>query len=101
MRERRREQDIYYENARNTWRRGSERKQTIDEVTRGRSSSDVLKSALKEIAEMDSKFNPAWMPQFLKLYFNPVPLKRLCIFQFVLMLANFVEESIALPKECR
>jgi hypothetical protein len=79
----------------------SERKTTIDEVTRGRSSSDVLKSALQEIAEMDSKFNPAWMPQFLKLYFNPVPLKRMCIFQFLLLLASFIDESITLREECR
>jgi hypothetical protein len=136
MRERKREEDIYYENARNAWRRASERraserktridegtqrsgsgisdsgsgsgsgirgrrKSSIDEVTRGRASSDVLKSALKEIAEMDSKFNPAWMPQLLKLYFNPVPLKRMCIFQFLMMLAVFVDESITLRKECR
>jgi hypothetical protein len=119
MRERRREKDVYSENARNAWRRGSERKKrmddgtqrsdsgirwktsSIDEVTRGKASSDVLKSALKEIAEMDSKFNPAWMPQFLELYFNPVPLNRLCIFQFLVMLAVLVDESITLRKECR
>jgi hypothetical protein len=50
---------------------------------------------------MDSEFNPAWMPQFLKLYFNPVPLKRLCFFQSFLILAVFADESITLRKECR
>ena len=101
MRARRREKDLYFENASDTARRGSEGKKRIDEVTRGRSASDVLKSALKEIAGMDSKFNPAWMPQFLKLYFNPVPLKRLCIFQFFIITAVIIDESIALRKECR
>jgi hypothetical protein len=102
MRARRREKDIDNENASDTARRGSEgKRQSIDEVTRGKSASDVLKSALKEIAGMDSKFNPAWMPQFLKLYFNPVPLKRLCVFQFFLITAVINDESITLRQECR
>jgi hypothetical protein len=81
--------------------RAEVRRSSIAEVTRGRSASDVLKSSLKELAELDSKFNPAWMPQFLELYFNPVPLNRLCIFQFLLILAVLVDESITLRKECR
>ena len=102
MRARRREKDIYFDNSSDTARRGSEgKRQSIDEVTRGRSASVVLQSALKEIAGMDSKFNPAWMPQFLKLYFNPVPLKRLCVFQFFLVTAVIIDESITLRKECR
>jgi hypothetical protein len=50
-------------------------------LSAGRSRSTVahvLKSSLVELATLDGEFNNAWIKEFSELYFNPVPLKRIC-----------------------
>jgi hypothetical protein len=38
----------------------------------------VLKSSLVELAKLHGEFNNVWIQEFRELYFNPLPLKRLC-----------------------
>ena len=50
----------------------------IDDGRRHTSFVKVLKSSLVELAKLDGDFNHLWIQEFRELYFNPLPLKRLC-----------------------
>ena len=50
----------------------------IDDVRRRSSFVNVLKSSLEKLAAMEGDFNHLWIQEFRELYFNPLPLKRLC-----------------------
>jgi hypothetical protein len=50
----------------------------IDDVRRHTPFVNVLKSYLVELDKLDGDFNNVWIKEFSELYFNPLPLKRLC-----------------------
>jgi hypothetical protein len=50
----------------------------IDDVSRHSSFANVLKSSLVELAQLEGDFNHLWIQEFRELYYNPLPLKRLC-----------------------
>ncbi len=49
-----------------------------DDIRKHTSFDGVVKSSLVELAELEGDFKHSWMQQFRELYFNPMPLKRLC-----------------------
>jgi hypothetical protein len=50
----------------------------IDDVRRHASFVNVLQSSLVELVKLDGDFSNLWIKDFHELYFNPLPLKRLC-----------------------
>ena len=63
-----------------------------DDVRRHTSFGNVLKSSLVELATLDGDFNDVWIKEFGELYFNPLPLKRLCYVMCLISAAMLVTD---------